>query len=58
MLLQGVEADNDAEVDPDLAYHVFVPPSALILGEPATAGKYVNIDAAACCKPLWCYHVL
>lgn len=51
MLLQAAEADNDAEVDPDLAYHVFVPPSALILGEPAAAGKDVSIDAAACCKP-------
>ena len=25
--------------DPDLAHHVFVPPSALILGEPAAAGE-------------------
>ena len=35
---QVAEAMQEGE-DPDLAHHVFVPPSALILGEPATAGE-------------------
>ena len=33
--------------DPDLAHHVFVPPSALILGEPGTAGE-------CCSAPCFC----
>ena len=39
VLLQEEVEDKEADQDPDLAHHVFVPPSALILGEPVTAGE-------------------